>query len=364
VITRLWNARHGGVYVPVSRNSPPNPYLHVPLRDITVNPDLTLTLINPAYMTRQIAEIARERKGIRFHITSLNPIRPDNRPTSWERDVLRRFEQGLPEMGEFRQTPEGEVFSYMAPLLTETPCLRCHADQGYRKGSIRGGISVTLPMNREIPLLPLSLGYGGVWLLGVLGIVTGGKKLTAAYEMVKKQATIDSLTGIPNRRSFTDRIESLFACSMRKGTPLSVLMVDIDHFKAYNDTHGHRSGDRCLVLVARTLRDSLRRPGDFCARYGGEEFVVVLPDTDHDGAFQVAEKARRKIERLAMKRGDHHLVGEVVTVSIGVATSGSTERGGWEELLRQADQALYRAKEEGRNRTCSFRCMEGRREVR
>ena len=147
VHTRTWNARHGGVYVPIRPHVQPNPYLDDHERDLTSENGLRLTKINPAYMTRQIAEIAAEQNGAQFHITSLTPVRPDNRAADWERRWLEDFRNGSVDHGSFIKTSEGTQFRYMAPLLVREECLRCHAKQGYELGDIRGGISLTLPMN-------------------------------------------------------------------------------------------------------------------------------------------------------------------------------------------------------------------------
>ena len=147
VHTRTWNARHGGVYVLIRPHVQPNPYLDDHERDLTSENGLRLTKINPAYMTRQIAEIAAEQNGAQFHITSLTPVRPDNRAADWERRWLEDFRNGSVDHGSFIKTSEGTQFRYMAPLLVREECLRCHAKQGYELGDIRGGISLTLPMN-------------------------------------------------------------------------------------------------------------------------------------------------------------------------------------------------------------------------
>jgi diguanylate cyclase (GGDEF)-like protein/PAS domain S-box-containing protein len=150
-LTREWNARHGGVYVPITETTRPNPYLEHPRRDLTTQDDQELTMINPAYMTRQIAELAEKSTGIRFHITSLKPIRPANAADAWETDALNRFEQGK-EMERIELVdnfPFGDVshpaYRFMAPLYVKKPCLTCHEKQNYKVGDIRGGISVTMP---------------------------------------------------------------------------------------------------------------------------------------------------------------------------------------------------------------------------
>jgi diguanylate cyclase (GGDEF)-like protein/PAS domain S-box-containing protein len=150
-LTRDWNARHGGVYVPITEDTQPNPYLEHPRRDLKTVEGVDLTMVNPAFMTRQIAELAEQSTGVRFHITSLKPIRPANAADPWEAESLRIFEEGTEkERIEFigqlafadKQRP---AHRYMAPLHVKPPCLKCHEKQGYKVGDIRGGISVSMP---------------------------------------------------------------------------------------------------------------------------------------------------------------------------------------------------------------------------
>lgn len=144
-LTRDWNARHGGVYVPVTEMAQPNPYLKHPRRDLVSTDGQRLTMINPAFMTRQIAEIAEQADGVKFHITSLKPIRPANAPDTWEVETLNSFEAGKREALSLLHTEKGVMHRYMAPLFVKQPCLACHAEQGYKLGEIRGGISVSMP---------------------------------------------------------------------------------------------------------------------------------------------------------------------------------------------------------------------------
>ncbi len=354
VITRDWNSRHGGVYVPITAATQPNPYLEDPQRDVQVDDALELTKVNPAFMTRQISEIAEQREGIVFHITSLNPIRPENKPTPREVGFLRDFESGAKERGLFIKQNSTTLFFFMAPLLTEKACLKCHSKQGYKEGDIRGGISVTIPFNMGIPLFPLLLGHVGIGLVGMLGILVAGKKLGRAYETIERQAAMDALTEIPNRQSFSDTMEREFKRSQREQIPLSIIMCDIDRFKEYNDTYGHSHGDLCLKKVAQAIRNSLKRAGDFCARYGGEEFIAILPNTGPDGAVRVAERMRSKVEEMEIPH-KKSLPARRVTVSLGVATSqDSATVISLEELIKSADLALYKAKEQGRNQVQLF----------
>lgn len=149
VVTRLWNAEHGGLYAKVTDRTQPNPYLEDPERDIVSRTGKRYTKINPAYMTRQIAELARSHLGYRFNITSLKPLNPSNLPDPWEENALRSFERGADRRLSSVQEDGKQVFRYMVPLRVEQACLECHAKQQYKAGDIRGGISVTIPMEES-----------------------------------------------------------------------------------------------------------------------------------------------------------------------------------------------------------------------
>jgi signal transduction histidine kinase len=149
VTTRQWNANHGLVYVPVTKRMQPNPYLIHSRRDIITNFGDSLTLVNPAFMTRQLAELA-EKNGITgFHITSLNPIRPANKPDEWETMALQTFNGAGDKFFEKIEIGDSITFRYMSPLIVEQSCLACHASQGYRLGDIRGGISINTPYHED-----------------------------------------------------------------------------------------------------------------------------------------------------------------------------------------------------------------------
>jgi len=178
VIYRRWNADHGGVYVPVTETIQPNPYLDVPERDITTPMGIKLTKVNPAYMTRQVYELALKSYNVRGHITSLHPIRPANAPDPWEEKALKSFQNGLKEVSSVEEMEGGEYMRLMQPLSTEEGCLKCHAIQGYKIGDIRGGISVSIPMAPHMEIvrsktLTLYILYGFLWLVGCVGIGIG-----------------------------------------------------------------------------------------------------------------------------------------------------------------------------------------------
>lgn len=164
---------------------------------------------------------------------------------------------------------------------------------------------------------------------------------------------IDGLTGIANRRRYDECIEEEFRRARRNATLLALIMVDIDHFKNYNDNYGHQAGDACLKAVAAALNGALHRPGDLLARYGGEEFVVVLPCTDREGAYLIAENMRGAIEALNIRHAASD-VADHVTISLGVAALIPYHSRELDELQVAADKALYQAKREGRNRVAVF----------
>ncbi len=175
------------------------------------------------------------------------------------------------------------------------------------------------------------------------------RQLEEAYRKMESLSALDGLTGIPNRRRFDEFYEKEWLRARRNREPLSIIMVDIDFFKAYNDLLGHQSGDACLIKVARCLTAALNRPSDLVARYGGEEFVAILTGTDERGALIVGETMRRQVEALAIEHPNSD-VSAYVTVSIGTATASPEHTLRREELLQAADRTMYRAKEEGRNR--------------
>lgn len=146
---RRWNAMHGGVYVPVTPRTLPNPWLTIPEREITTLSGRLLTKVNPAYMTRQVYEMMLDRPDALIgHLTSLRPLRPENAPAPWEREALSLFEKGVKEFGRIEVVEGKHLYRFMRPFVTEKPCLSCHAQHGYREGDIRGGISITVPMDR------------------------------------------------------------------------------------------------------------------------------------------------------------------------------------------------------------------------
>ncbi len=473
VISRRWNASHGGVYVPVSAASPPNEYLPAQDRTLTADNGSKLALINPSYMTRQLAELAHQNEnGIQFHLTSLKPIRPENKATGWEEKWLKAFEHGSKAEGDYFDDGNITWFRYMEPLPTGPECLHCHARHGYKEGDIRGGLSVSVPYPSHTHL-HLFVGYGAVVLIGLALIILGvnfydrkrrlfeatfnspvptcitdqnftilmanksywdefgarpaNKKTVIcyehrpgeschtencpltrimagsssfAYEARKKKGEInqyfivtskplldakdkpigiiesfqeiterkqaeealaasnrkleslsntDGLTGIANRRHFDEVLAREYARHARSGAKLSLILLDIDYFKSFNDSYGHIAGDECLQKIAKVIASFAARPADLAARYGGEEFACILPETDRRGALAIAEKIRLGIMDLAIPHRKSQAAA-CVTASLGVETVHCRTGGSALEILTQVDELLYCAKSSGRNR--------------
>lgn len=361
LLTRRWNAGYGGVYVEKKPGVMSNPYLKNP--DFHSVDGKIYTKKNPALMTREISELNGSAENFKFNITSLRPINPDNTPDQFEAEALKLFDEGKEEVYKKQESGGKTLFRYMAPLVTEKSCLQCHGEQGYREGEVRGGISVTtdisklLSANKKITTLLVSSGI--FLIIAVLGfsyvfIYKLMKVLRNAHDEIEFMAVTDLLTGLPNRRSLMENLEHEFRRCNRYGSRMSVLMMDIDNFKLVNDTYGHAAGDKVLAAVGGILRSSVRS-SDVNGRYGGEEFCSVLIETDVEESFQVAEKIRKTIENTFIDIGSGQMI--QITLSIGIANYMAPDMmhiTKAEELLNFADKALYKAKEEGRNKTVEY----------
>jgi diguanylate cyclase (GGDEF)-like protein len=178
-------------------------------------------------------------------------------------------------------------------------------------------------------------------------------RLKRANDLLDEVAHMDSLTEIPNRREYNRVIDLEWRQSIRTQKPLSIILLDIDHFKKYNDNYGHIEGDKCLRRVARFLQSSIRRPTDLVARYGGEEFVIVLPDTDEEGAHKVAQLIKKELAELNIPH-NFSSTAKQITVSQGVAGCTATLKDKPTALVKAADHALYEAKGRGRNQIVRF----------
>ncbi|MGZ4959174.1 MAG: diguanylate cyclase domain-containing protein [Methylomonas sp.] len=364
VLLRQWNASHGGVYVPITEQVQPNPYLTIPERDVETTEGLKLTLINPSYMTRQISEMAHGKTGIRFRITSLSPLRPENEADPWESAALEAFTKGETSRSE-PSTIDGILYyRYIAPLRINDECLKCHEQRGVKSGDNYGGLSISIPASsidtfvsarlHQLGLTHVFIAVAGLMVL--MGAFLAHQKMTRRLAKAKRHlqlAYMDVLTQLPNRRYYDFFVNREWKRAKRQGYPLSMIMIDIDFFKIYNDRMGHIQGDNCLQNVAKTMRRYFRRAGDLIARYGGEEFCVVAA-CDAEQITQLAEILRKSVEDMQMPHPGSK-ISSFVTISLGTATVVPDDTLEFEELLRRADQSLYLAKENGRNRVESYK---------
>ncbi len=218
----------------------------------------------------------------------------------------------------------------------------CNDDESYREGIEAGGDDYLIK-----PISPMILKAKIRALERIAEMRDQLNHLNAELEALSQ---LDSLTQIYNRRTFYEMAQQQWLTASRNKLALSVLMIDVDHFKLYNDHYGHPAGDHCLKKITQCFRECLLRPMDLLGRYGGEEFIALLPETDSIGALRVAQSINAAVEKLGMRHEaspSHH----IVTVSIGGVTSADTANSSLEELIKHADRALYKAKHSGRNRS-------------
>lgn len=175
--------------------------------------------------------------------------------------------------------------------------------------------------------------------------------LKAQSDLLRSWVYIDGLTGVHNRRHFDEALAREWSRALRRGSVLSVVLLDVDHFKRYNDLYGHPAGDECLRRIAGEMARYIKRPADLVARYGGEEFACILPDTGHEGAMLFASQLGTHIRELGIEHAASDTAA-VVTVSLGVSTTLASAAESAENLLELADTQLYEAKRLGRNRVC------------
>jgi diguanylate cyclase (GGDEF)-like protein len=346
VLYRKWNSGHGGVYVFVTSDSQPNPYLKdIPNRDLTTNAGEMLTMINPAYMSRQVFELQVKDMGVFSHITSLRPIRPENKADVWETAALQAFETGAKEKSGVTRIDGNNYLRLMQPLMVDEKCLKCHASQGYSVGQVRGGISETVPLapiyaagqDAEKTLI---LAHLGIWFIGILGIFWSTRVMhrslvrqTEAEQNLKDMATHDKLTGLFNRTYFHDVMQQM---EELKTQPVSVLMADIDLLKQTNDRFGHDAGDELIRRAASVLSDCFRT-GDTVSRIGGDEFVVLLPNTNEEQAEIIMTRLRT-----ALANHNDYYEDSPLGISFGIATSGPDELLG--DVQKRADEKMYEEK--------------------
>jgi diguanylate cyclase (GGDEF)-like protein len=375
VTMRKWSSDHGAIYVKAHEGIEPNPYLH-DNHTYTKENEL-LIKINPAWMTRQLSEISNKNENFYFKITSLNPINPSNTPDKFEKTALEDLNKNIDK--KFYTNIENNKYNLMGSLKVEPSCLSCHTEQNYKVGDIIGGLRVSVPIDNYIENIEISNSktnalYFITFFTSIVFIIIitftissiyarelnirklnrtlekkvhkRTKELRDANKRLTEISTIDYLTNIPNRRYFFESGSKYFYLAKREESDLSIICIDIDHFKKINDTYGHNIGDEILKLIASTINTYVRK-SDILARIGGEEFTILVNNMNEEKAFVFAEKIRTHIEKLTYENNDIKIK---VTISLGISQMKKDDNK-LDSIILRADKALYTAKELNRNNT-------------
>ncbi len=289
---RAWATSHGGVYVPVTPKTQPNEYLvGIPEREVVTPSGRVLTLMNPAFMSRQVFELDPAKYNSRNHITSLNPIRPKNAPTEWEKNALTKFEKGLKEVFEITDAGDKRVVRYMAPFKVEKGCLKCHAAQGYKLGDIRGGISVEIdwePFDRVFysTIFNHSIVVSFIWLIGIIGFVFSYYRLkeSVVQNMALLNANPDMMfilsengtilsTKAESREPLKDNYEQLKGKNINELVPPDIYEKIISGIKNVKET-----GKVSVVVFELERNNEVKKYEDRIVPYGKDKFLLIARD--------------------------------------------------------------------------------------
>lgn len=388
IYTRQWVLHYDGLWVSKKEGT-------------VVKEQNGMYLKTPSIMTKEISRMVNEKGTYTIRMTAFRPISPENYPSEIERKALLAFEKGEKLFtGTFDQVGE-KMFLYMVPVYTEAKCVSCHAAQDYKEGDLRGGLGVILPLeptlaainkawltyfvfgvtivvlvlgmiyiffNRRI-LYPLSqlqelaykFGQGKLEeRLSINSSIEFSKMAITFNEMAEKLqssyiknqelnelAVTDGLTGLYNHWFFHETLEKSVQAAKKDNLVFTLVLMDIDNFKDFNDTHGHLAGDVVLKRVAQMITKSIKA-GAMAFRYGGEEFAVIMPGTPQEEGFNLADKIRKAIDSLKIFYNKEQLH---VTVSMGIATYPADALGK-NGLIDRSDEKLYLAKNSGKNIVC------------
>jgi PAS domain S-box-containing protein len=283
---RFWVASHGGVYVPIDERTPPNPYLdHVPERDIQKPSGTRLTLMNPAYLLRQMNQEYGELYGVSGHLTSLDPLRPENSPDEWEAGVLEAFEEGAREVSQLTEIDGEPYLRLMRPMITKQACIKCHGQRGYDVGDVRGGMSVSVPMGplwstARKSVGPVAIGHVTLWLLALLGIGTWTRSMRraaserhAVHEAREKalKTTNHLLQNLPFGLVVVDRDKWV---RLANDAALRILGKTRDQVVGHRCWEGFTMTPECQCSIL-DLGKSVANSENICRGRDGEEIPVL-----------------------------------------------------------------------------------------
>ncbi len=354
---RKWATRHGGMYVEPDERTPPNPALaHLPHRDVVTTDGTKLTLMNPAYMMRQMTHEFEKDYGIKGKITGKLQLNPINKPDDWQLKALNLFESGVSDEIYEQQTIDNKPYlRYMKAMYMTEGCVKCHGILGFKDGDLRGGVSVSIPLS---PYFSAAKETGKsiltthiiLWLVGFIAILFITKVIRKMMLHMMHDAMHDPLTLLPNISLFKNRVQQAF--DKYKRNPIhrfAVCFLDLDRFKNLNDSHGHRVGDKLLIELSHRLND-LVRPGDTVARMGGDEFTLLLDNVAGlDSVITITERILNSFKE-PFNIDDDKIY---TNASIGICMS-SPEYKDIDDMIRDADIAMYRAKSSGKGQIDIF----------
>ncbi len=330
----------------------------------------------PVTFTIELGEFfSQENNNTNFRLYSNYPF-PKRRDTGGSRDKFEEdaiaFLEQNPDRVFYRkeQNEDNWIFRYAEPVVMESSCVQCHNSlpnspkKDWKVGDVRGVLSISQPLDTTILVAKQGLSKIIITLCSIIGLAFLGilfifnrlnyineeldRKVRQQTAELQYLTTVDSLTKLYNRRHFDTFIEQEWNRLKRLQQPLTLIMIDVDYFKKYNDTYGHQAGDRCLIEVAREIKQLTKRAGEFAARYGGEEFVIVLPNTDINHGFVLAEKLQDNISRANLIH-ESSLVAKQITLSMGITSIIPQNNIPLYQLIEWADRALFEAKDKGRN---------------
>jgi len=359
---RKWAASHGGVYVEPSSKTPPSPWMsHIEDRDIITTDGKKLTLMNPAYMLREMMQDYSKLYGIKGRIVGKIFLNSNNEADEWEAKAIESFDNGVKEVVEWVDIDGQEYLRLMKPMIMQESCQKCHGHLGFANGSVRGGVSVSVPTkiykeNEKKIINNFIIIYLFIWLFGVISIILisillmfSFKKRKLAENRIMHLAHYDQLTKLPNRTLFQDMFKHSINIAKRRKNKVALAFIDIDGFKNVNDTKGHPVGDKLLIEIAKVIKKQIRNI-DILSRLGGDEFTIIFENVKNDiYLIRILEKVLKSLEQEIIVENQSIFISASLGLSIYPNDGEDIHT-----LIKNADTAMYQAKENGKNGFCFY----------